>query len=130
MGERSPRRRVLIEDARRNGQHLRATWHPDKRQFVISTWSADVCTGATRVAVDDVADFTGLLVGGLADAASRTPASAEAAPSPPRGPAGLASLAGLVDRLRRFVRGAPPGGARPGPGTPSASVRRLPRRSA
>ena len=31
MGERpARRRRVLIEDARRNGHHLRATWHPER----------------------------------------------------------------------------------------------------
>ena len=49
MGERAASgRRVLIEDARRDGHHLRVTWHPGNRQFVVSTWHDDVCTGATR----------------------------------------------------------------------------------
>jgi hypothetical protein len=113
MGERSPRRhRVLIEDARRDGHHLRVTWHPDKRQFVLSTWSSDVCTGASRVAVEDAAELTSLLVDGLADAARRPEAPAPSVPSTRPG------LAGLVDRMRWLVRGTPPAtppvGATPG----------------
>ena len=106
---------MLIEDARRNGQHLRATWHPEKRQFVLSTWSSDVCTGAARLAAEDVAELTGLLVDGLADA-----------PAPP-------AAAGLVDRLRWLVRGTAPGGtasAATNSGRRAAPVRPLRRRSA
>jgi hypothetical protein len=105
MGERPARRhRVLIEDARRDGHHLRATWHPDVRQFVVSTWHADVCTGATRLAVDDVAQLTGLLVDGLADAATARRPRAGDSPAPPPAPGGLA---GFVARLRWLVRGGP-----------------------
>ena len=93
---------MLIEDARRNGQHLRATWHPERRQFVLSTWSADVCTGAARVDVVDVAELAGLLVDGLADAA------ATAAAAPAAVPATRPGLPGLVDRVRWLVRGTPP----------------------
>jgi hypothetical protein len=97
MGERTiQRRRVLIEDARRNGHHLRATWHAESRQFVFSTWRDDVCTGAARVAVEDVAELTGLLVDGLADSAATTP-PAPRAPSPARSP-------GLGDRARAWWR--------------------------
>lgn len=105
MGERSAarRRRVLIEDARRNGHHLRATWHPETRQFVLSTWREDVCTGSARLAVDDIAELTGLLVDGLSDAA--------VARSAPEVPASRPGLGGLVDRLRWLIRGTPP--ARP-----------------
>jgi hypothetical protein len=79
MGERtSVRRRVLIEDARRNGHHLRATWHAETRQFVFSTWRDDVCTGATRIAVEDVAELAGLVVDGLADSAGTSPPPAVA----------------------------------------------------
>jgi hypothetical protein len=74
MGERQTgSRRVLIEDARRNGHHLRATWHPETCQFVVSTWRDDVCTGAARVAVQDAAALAGLLVEGLAAAAAPAP---------------------------------------------------------
>ncbi len=116
---------MLIEDARRNGQHLRATWHPDKRQFVLSTWTADVCTGAARLAAEDVAELTGLLVDGLADAATVRPAPPPAVPSTKPG------VAGLVDRLRWLVRGTPPGEpARPHGTAAAANVRPLRRRSA
>ena len=120
------RHRVLIEDARRNGHHLRATWHPDKLQFVVSTWSRDVCTGSARLAVGDVADLTSLLVDGLTEAATVT--AAPAAAVPPTRP----GAAGLLDRLRWLVRGTPPPvrAARParrsraGPGPPAPSPRR------
>src|SRR5262245_62818556 len=102
MGERTRgRRRVLIEDARRNGQHLRATGHAENRQFVFSTWRDDVCTGATRVAVEDVAELAGLLVDGLADSAgTRSPAP----PSPEPRAASSAWTSGLGDRARAWWR--------------------------
>jgi hypothetical protein len=106
------RRRVLIEDARRNGHHLRATWHPDTRQFVLSTWREDVCTGSARLAVEDAADLAGLLVDGLGEAA--------AVRSTPSVPTGRQGLGGLVDRLRWLVRGVPPGAASPESATPGA----------
>jgi len=99
MGERtSVRRRVLIEDARRNGHHLRATWHAETRQFVFSTWRDDVCTGATRIAVEDVAELAGLMVDGLADSAVTSPA-----PSPSPRPASQGA-SGLGDRARAWWR--------------------------
>jgi hypothetical protein len=109
---------VLIEDARRNGHHLRATWHPDTRQFVLSTWREDVCTGSARLAVEDVAELTGLLVDGLSDAA--TPRSA------PEVPAGRPGLGGLVDRLRWLVRGTAPSRPRPGESEGGAAPRNEP----
>ena len=63
------RRRVFVEDARRNGAYLRATWHAEAGQFVLSTWHDDVCTGAVRVAAFDVAGLVGFFADGLADAA-------------------------------------------------------------
>ncbi|HZM28853.1 MAG TPA: hypothetical protein VFB77_00075 [Acidimicrobiales bacterium] len=83
MGEvPTGRRRVLIEDARHNGQHLRATWHPETRQFVVSTWRDDVCTGAVRVPAEKAAALAGLVVTGLAAAATPDPAPTRT-PSPP-----------------------------------------------
>jgi hypothetical protein len=69
------RRRVLIGDARRNGNHLRTTWHREDRVFVMSTWNGEVCTGAIRVPMEEAAELVALLVDGLADAAA-TPAPA------------------------------------------------------
>jgi hypothetical protein len=65
------RRRVFVEDARRNGQFLRVTWHGDRQQFVVSNWEDTVCVGATRVPVAQAPELVGLLVEGLADAASQ-----------------------------------------------------------
>jgi hypothetical protein len=131
MGERpARRRRVLIEDARRNDQYLRATWHDDRGQFVISTWRADVCTGAARISAADGAALAGLLVDGLADAAA-APAAAPPAdgPAPARRSTGAAAL---VDRARRWLAGllAPDRpGPSPRPGPPPAGAARR-RRSA
>lgn len=125
MGERPQRRhRVLIEDARRDGHHLRATWHPGRRQFVLSTWSADTCTGAAQLAVEDVTELTSLLVDGLAEAAARPAKPAPVAPPTKPG------LAGLVDRVRWLVRGTVPGTAPAGPASPAATVHPLRHRSA
>jgi len=72
MGERSrPRRRVFIEDVRDNGTYLRTTWHPERRLFVISTWTGEVCTGAVRLPAGEAAELATLLVDGLADASAR-----------------------------------------------------------
>jgi hypothetical protein len=71
------RRRVFVEDARRNGQYLRVTWHADQQQFVVSNWEGNLCVGATRVPVEDVPELVGLLVDGLAAAAAPAPPPAE-----------------------------------------------------
>jgi hypothetical protein len=71
MGERpSKRHRVFIEDARRNGSYLRATWHPDRRIFVLSTWDEDVCTGAVRLPATEAAELVGLFADGLGEMAA------------------------------------------------------------
>ena len=89
MGERpTGQKRVLIEDARHNGQHLRATWHPEARQFVVSTWRDDVCTGAVRVPAEEAGALAGLVVTGLAAAAAPDPA-----PTRTPSPAGWAARA-------------------------------------
>ena len=118
MGDRpARRRRVIIEDARRTGGYLRATWHPATRQFVVSTWRGDVCTGAARVSVEDAADLAGLLVDGLADGAA-APATA--------GPAERGALhprvLGLLDRARAWLRRV--GADRPSTSQPSTAATR------
>jgi hypothetical protein len=99
MGERNTTpRRMLIGDARRNGNHLRATWRPASRQFVLSTWHGDVCTGAIRLPVEDGAELAGLLVRGLAEAAAAPPVATP--------PAERHGLPGLAQRLATWLRGA------------------------
>ena len=63
------RRRVFVEDARRNGQFLRVTWHGEQQQFVVSNWDDNLCVGATRVPLEGVPELVSLLVEGLAEAA-------------------------------------------------------------
>ncbi len=107
MGQRTARRhRVIIEDARRNGHYLRVTWHQESRQFVVSTWRDDVCTGAARLSAADGAELAALLVDGLADAAS-SPPPADADVCMPGGSASRAvadRAAAAVGRLRAWWR--------------------------
>jgi hypothetical protein len=94
VGERSSKRhRVFVEDSRRNGSYLRATWHPERRVFVLSTWDGDVCTGAVRVPAAEAADLVGLLVDGLGDMAK----------SPPR-PERSGQRGDMRSRLTRWLR--------------------------
>lgn len=120
MGERSARRRrVLVEDARRDGHHLRATWHPGERQFVVSTWHDDVCTGASRISARDAAALATLFVDGLADAAAPPARSAPVVPDSKPG------LGGFIDRVRWLLRGSPPPRAPARQARPDADVRPL-----
>jgi hypothetical protein len=90
------RRRVFIEDARRDGTYLRVTWHAEGGQFVVSTWNDEVCTGAVRVPAAEAAPLIGLLADGLADAATSPPM--RVAPADP------STATGVFDRLRAVLR--------------------------
>ena len=114
---------MLVEDAQRSDHHLRATWHPDERQFVVSTWSQDVCTGAARLGVDAAATLAALIVDGLTDAAASPSPTAPALPDTRPG------LLGLVDRVRWLVRGTAPHPSWPRR-RPPADVHPLRRRTA
>jgi hypothetical protein len=109
VGQGPVRRRVFVEDSRRDGTFLRVTWHPDGGQFVVSTWHDEVCTGAVRVPAEDAAPLIGLLADGLADAATRP--AAPPAPARHRGWA-TSVLARVGALLRRIGRPTPaPAGA-------------------
>jgi hypothetical protein len=71
----SGRRRVFVEDARRNGQFLRVTWHAERQQFVVSNWEDTLCVGATRVPVAKATELIGVLVEGLADVTVHPPSA-------------------------------------------------------
>ena len=91
------RRRVLIEDARRDGGHLRATWHAERQAFVVSTWRNEVCTGAIRVPVAAAGDLARLLIDGLTDAATTAVA--------PAGPAtGTRARSDVLARARAWLQ--------------------------
>jgi hypothetical protein len=60
-------RRVIVEDARRDGTYARITWHPEGPLFVVSHWRGDVCVAATRVPVEAAPELITLLVKGLAE---------------------------------------------------------------
>lgn len=87
-------RRVLIEDARRDGTYLRTTWHGDRQTFVVSTWRDEVCTGAVRVPVAAAGTLARVLIDGLADAAT--------APAPP-GPA-TRHRSDVLTRARAWIQ--------------------------
>jgi hypothetical protein len=92
------RRRVLIEDARRDGSYLRTTWHAERRAFIVSTWRGDVCTGAVRVPVAAAGELARVLIDGLTQAAT-TPAPVRSAQSRAR-PDVLARARAWLQRLR------------------------------
>ena len=72
-------RRALIEDRRRPGAYLRATWHPDRRVVVISHWHGDICAASTTLSLADLPRLISLLVSALSDAvAGRSGKRAEA----------------------------------------------------
>jgi len=95
-GASKRRRRVFVEDARRDGAYLRATWHPDGRQFVVSTWTDDVCTGAVRVPVEEAAALIGLLADGMAEATAPPPPEQH-----PSAPGWRTRIDGWLRRTRR-----------------------------
>jgi hypothetical protein len=92
------RRRVLIEDARRDGSYLRTTWHAERRAFVVSTWRGEVCSGAVRVPVAAAGELAHLLLDGLTHAAT-TPAPVQSAKTRGR-PDMLARARAWLQRLR------------------------------
>jgi hypothetical protein len=98
MGDRVvQRRRVLIEDARRDGGFLRTTWHAERQAFVVSTWRNEVCTGAIRVPVAAAGDLARLLIDGLTDAATTAVA--------PVGPAtGTRGRSDVLARARAWLQ--------------------------
>jgi len=85
-----PRSRVFIRDERNDGRYLRATWHPERQMFVVSTWHDEVCTGAVRMSARDAGDLVTLVVDGL------TQSIAE-----PRRPA---RTGGALQRMERRLR--------------------------
>ncbi|MGH9287660.1 MAG: hypothetical protein ACRD0V_05085 [Acidimicrobiales bacterium] len=96
MGEGAMyRRRVLIEDVRRDGTYLRATWHPERRAFVVSTWRNEVCTGAVRVPVGAAGELARVLIEGLADAATT--------PVAPANPAKARVRPDVLERARAWL---------------------------
>jgi hypothetical protein len=122
MGDRHKRHRVFVEDARRNGSYLRATWHPERRVFTISTWTGEVCTGAVRVPASQAPELVGLVVDGLAELAIPQDAPVAARPPAPSAPA-----RSPLDALRHWLRTrtavlapALPLRSPPGPASPQA----------
>lgn len=71
-------RRVLVEDPRGDDVYLRATWHAEGGQFVISHWRGSVCLAATRVPVAAAPDLIALLSRGMGEALAATSAPVEA----------------------------------------------------
>lgn len=97
------RRRVLIEDTRRNGRYLRTTWHAEGRMFVLSTWTDEVCTGAVRIPVERAPDLINLLSDGVGDALER-PARPDRQPAKAVSPTTAAIQQHLNEAKSRFLR--------------------------
>jgi hypothetical protein len=124
---------VIIEDARRDGHYLRVTWHQEARQFNVSTWRDDVCTGAARLSAADAAELAALLVDGLADAAASPPPADAEVRGPASGGRALADrAAAALERLLAWWRrsAAPPTPLPPPTSVPPADAPPGARRSA
>jgi hypothetical protein len=91
---------VLIEDARRDGSYLRATWHAERQAFVVSTWRDEVCTGAVRVPVAAAGELARVLIDGLTDAATTRVAPARPTTKPRVWSDVLARAQAWLQRLR------------------------------
>jgi hypothetical protein len=91
--------RAFVQDARGDGSYLRATWHPERRAFVVSAWRGDVCTGAVRVSVGAAAELVHVLIDGLTEAA-RTSAAPVTAAARSTGRDVLARARAWIQRLR------------------------------
>lgn len=67
--EELPPRRALFVDQRGNG--LRASWHADLGQVVLSTWHGRECVGTVRLGLGDTARLLAFLATHLARRLSR-----------------------------------------------------------
>jgi hypothetical protein len=65
-----PANRALIADARGDDRYLRVSWHPEDRQFGVSTWDGERCVCAVRVMADAAPALIALLAEGLGDTAA------------------------------------------------------------
>lgn len=67
-----PRRELFVDE---RGSALRATWHRERGQVVVSLWHDDVCVGTVRLEPDDATRLAGFLVGHLGELASEAMAT-------------------------------------------------------
>jgi hypothetical protein len=68
---------VEVTDPRDDHRRLRLSWHPERRELIVSHWRDNVCVATTPVGVKEIAGLVGLLVQALQDAATSSPASAK-----------------------------------------------------
>jgi len=68
---------VEVTDPRDDHRRLRLSWHPERRELIVSHWRDNVCVATTPVGVKEIAGLIELLVKALEDAATSSPAPAE-----------------------------------------------------
>jgi hypothetical protein len=68
---------VEVTDPRDDDRRLRLSWHPERRELIVSHWRDNVCVATTPVGVKEVAGLIGLLVQAPQDAATSSPALAK-----------------------------------------------------
>jgi len=62
-------RRALFADERGTG--LRASWHEQRGEVVLSLWREDVCVGTFQLRPEEAGRLAGFLAAHLGDAAER-----------------------------------------------------------
>jgi hypothetical protein len=60
----------VLPDVRGDGRAVRVSWHPEVGAVVLSLWHDGRCTATARLAPDTVGQLVGVLVEGLAAAAT------------------------------------------------------------
>jgi hypothetical protein len=77
---------VEVTDPRDDRRRLRVSWHPERRELIVSHWRDNVCVATTPVGVREIAGLIGLLARALQDAAMSPPVPAEAGYAATPGP--------------------------------------------
>jgi len=94
---------VEVTDPRDNHRRLRVSWHPERRELIVSHWRDNVCVATTPVGVREIAGLIGLLARALQDAAITPPGLPEPGYQATRDPLSRRFLTSIRRRLNELV---------------------------
>jgi hypothetical protein len=94
---------VEVTDPRDDHRRLRVSWHPERRELIVSHWRDNVCVATTPVGVREIAGLIGLLARALQDAAMSPPVPPGPEYQATRGPLSRRFLTWIHPRLNDLV---------------------------
>jgi hypothetical protein len=97
---------VEVTDPRDDHRRLRVSWHPERRELIVSHWRDNVCVATTPVGVKEIAGLIGLLASALQDAAMSPPALPEPRYQTTRDQLSERFLTWIRHRLNDFISAA------------------------